>query len=84
MVEGQLDAIRCWTAGLHTAVALKAVAITENNSDCSEDMNPHRLSAYWTATRLGEKPRFVPFPRLQVLALSSVSFCCLKMRIRMI
>lgn len=29
LVEGQLDAIRCWSAGLHTAVAPQGTAITE-------------------------------------------------------
>lgn len=29
LVEGQLDAIRCWTVGLHTAVAPQGTAITE-------------------------------------------------------
>ena len=30
IVEGQLDAIRCWTCGLHTAVAPQGTAITED------------------------------------------------------
>jgi len=30
LVEGQLDAIRCWTVGLHTAVAPQGTAITED------------------------------------------------------
>jgi DNA primase len=29
LVEGQLDAIRCWTVGIHTAVAPQGTAITE-------------------------------------------------------
>lgn len=30
MVEGQLDAIRCWSVGLHTAVAPQGTAVTED------------------------------------------------------
>lgn len=29
LVEGQIDAIRCWTVGLHTAIAPQGTAITE-------------------------------------------------------
>ena len=31
LVEGQLDAIRCWSIGLNTAIAPQGTALLKNN-----------------------------------------------------
>lgn len=43
MVEGQLDAIRCWSVGLHTAVAPQGTAITEDQLSLLRRYEPHHV-----------------------------------------
>ena len=56
MVEGQLDALRCWPVGLKTAVAPQGTAITEASWRSSDATTP-RWSASSTATRPARRRR---------------------------
>ena len=52
LVEGQLDAIRCWSLGLNTAIAPQGTAITEEQLLLLRRMNPQRLNAYSMVIKL--------------------------------
>jgi DNA primase len=56
LVEGQLDALRCWSVGLKTALAPQGTSITESSSPCSA-ATTRRSSASSTATAPARKPR---------------------------
>ncbi len=66
MVEGQLDALRCWHAGLKTVVAPQGTAITERQLHLLHRLNP-RLECFLDGDAAGRKAAF----RLLPLALKT-------------
>ncbi|HUG12406.1 MAG TPA: DNA primase [Opitutaceae bacterium] len=64
MVEGQLDAIRCWSVGLTSAVAGQGTAITEQHLNLMRRHNP-RMDCLLDGDEAGRKAAF----RLMPLAL---------------
>ncbi|HEY5553270.1 MAG TPA: DNA primase [Opitutaceae bacterium] len=64
MVEGQLDAIRCWSVGLTTAVAGQGTSITEQHLNLMRRHNP-RMDCLLDGDEAGRKAAF----RLMPLAL---------------
>ncbi len=66
MVEGQLDALRCWHAGLRTVVAPQGTAITERQLHLLHRLNP-RLECFLDGDAAGRKAAF----RLLPLALKT-------------
>jgi DNA primase len=54
MVEGQLDAIRCWTAGLQTTVAPQGTAVTEEQLSMLRRYEP-RLECLLDGDSAGQK-----------------------------
>lgn len=66
MVEGQLDAMRCWHAGLKTVVAPQGTAITERQLHLLHRLNP-RLECFLDGDNAGRKAAF----RLLPLALKT-------------
>jgi DNA primase len=55
IVEGQLDAIRCWTCGLHTAVAPQGTAITEDQIHLLQRYQPPYVYCLLDGDRAGRK-----------------------------
>ncbi len=55
MVEGQLDAIRCWTVGLHTAVAPQGTAITEDQLALLRRYEPAAIECLLDGDSAGRK-----------------------------
>ncbi len=61
MVEGQLDALRCWHAGLKTVVAPQGTAITERQLHLLHRLNP-RLECFLDGDAAGRKAAFRLLP----------------------
>ncbi|HLP10199.1 MAG TPA: DNA primase [Opitutaceae bacterium] len=61
MVEGQLDAMRCWHAGLKTVVAPQGTAITERQLHLLHRLNP-RLECFLDGDSAGRKAAFRLLP----------------------
>lgn len=55
IVEGQLDAIRCWTCGLHTAVAPQGTAITEDQIHLLQRYQPPYVYCLLDGDQAGRK-----------------------------
>jgi DNA primase len=61
LVEGQLDAMRCWSVGLRTAVAPQGTSITENQLSLLQRYEP-RVECFFDSDSAGQKAalRFLP------------------------
>ena len=68
IVEGQLDAIRCWTCGLHTAVAPQGTAITEDQIFLLQRYQPPQVYCLLDGDQAGRKAAERMLPKLQVWA----------------
>ena len=66
MVEGQLDAMRCWHSGLKSVVAPQGTAVTERQLNLLHRLNP-RLECFLDGDSAGRKAAF----RLLPLALKT-------------
>ncbi|MFP4068569.1 MAG: DNA primase [Opitutales bacterium] len=62
MVEGQLDAIRCWSVGLHTAVAPQGTAITEEQLHLMRRYEPHHIDCLLDGDAAGRKAALRSLP----------------------
>ena len=62
LVEGQLDAIRCWTVGLHTAVAPQGTALTDEQLTLMRRYDPKQVECLLDGDSAGRKAalRYVP------------------------
>ncbi|MBK8475473.1 MAG: DNA primase [Opitutaceae bacterium] len=61
MVEGQLDAIRCWHSGLKSVVAPQGTAFTERQLNLLHRLNP-RLECFLDGDSAGRKAAFRLLP----------------------
>lgn len=66
MVEGQLDAMRCWSAGIKTVVAPQGTAVTERQMTMLQRLNAH-LDCFLDGDNAGRKAAL----RLLPLALAA-------------
>ena len=55
LVEGQLDAIRCWSVGLHTAVAPQGTAITDDQMHLLRRYEPSSIECLLDGDSAGRK-----------------------------
>lgn len=62
LVEGQLDAIRCWTVGLHTAVAPQGTAITEEQLALLSRYEPASVECLLDGDSAGRKAALRALP----------------------
>ncbi len=62
LVEGQLDAIRCWTVGLHTAVAPQGTAITEEQLALLSRYDPASVECLLDGDSAGRKAALRALP----------------------
>ncbi len=62
MVEGQLDAIRCWTVGLNTAVAPQGTAITEEQLTLLRRYEPAAVDCLLDGDSAGRKAALRALP----------------------
>lgn len=62
MVEGQLDAIRCWTVGLHTAVAPQGTAITKDQLSLLRRYDPSSIDCLLDGDSAGRKAAIRALP----------------------
>ncbi|WP_158279800.1 DNA primase [Coraliomargarita sinensis] len=62
LVEGQLDAIRCWTVGLHTAVAPQGTAITEEQLALLSRYEPASVECLLDGDAAGRKAALRALP----------------------
>jgi len=62
LVEGQLDAIRCWTVGLHTAVAPQGTAITEEQLALLSRYEPATVECLLDGDSAGRKAALRALP----------------------
>jgi DNA primase len=62
MVEGQLDAIRCWTVGLNTAVAPQGTAITEEQLTLLRRYEPAAIDCLLDGDSAGRKAALRALP----------------------
>jgi DNA primase len=62
LVEGQLDAIRCWSVGLNTAIAPQGTALTEDQLHLLRRYDPKSVECLLDGDRAGRKAalRYVP------------------------
>ena len=62
LVEGQLDAIRCWTVGLHTAVAPQGTALTEEQVHLLRRSDPPYVECLLDGDSAGRKAalKYIP------------------------
>ena len=62
LVEGQLAAIRCWSVGLHTAIAPQGTALTEEQLHLLRRYDPKSVECLLDGDRAGRKAalRYVP------------------------
>lgn len=62
LVEGQLDAIRCWSVGLHTAVAPQGTALTEDQVHLLRRYEPSVVECLMDGDSAGRKAalRYIP------------------------
>ena len=62
MVEGQLDAIRCWSVGLHTAVAPQGTAITDDQLHLMRRYQPSSVECLLDGDKAGRKAALRTLP----------------------
>ena len=62
MVEGQLDAIRCWSVGLHTAVAPQGTAITDDQLHLMRRYEPAFVECLLDGDSAGRKAALRTLP----------------------
>lgn len=62
LVEGQLDAIRCWSVGLHTAVAPQGTAITEEQLHLLRRYEPSSIECLLDGDSAGRKAALRALP----------------------
>ena len=62
MVEGQLDAIRCWSVGLHTAVAPQGTAITDDQLHLMRRYEPSSVECLLDGDSAGRKAALRALP----------------------
>ena len=55
LVEGQLDAIRCWSVGLNTAIAPQGTALTEEQLHLMRRYDPKTVECLLDGDRAGRK-----------------------------
>jgi len=55
LVEGQLDAIRCWSVGLHAAVAPQGTSVTEEQMYLLRRYNPEAVECFQDGDEAGRK-----------------------------
>jgi DNA primase len=62
LVEGQLDAIRCWSVGLHTAVAPQGTALTEDQVHLIRRYDPAYVECLMDGDSAGRKAavKYIP------------------------
>ncbi|MGC6505471.1 MAG: DNA primase [Coraliomargaritaceae bacterium] len=62
LVEGQLDAIRCWSVGLHTAVAPQGTALTEDQVHLLRRYDPPYVECLMDGDSAGRKAalKYIP------------------------
>ncbi|MFT4901941.1 MAG: DNA primase [Lentimonas sp.] len=62
LVEGQLDAIRCWSVGLHTAVAPQGTAITDDQLHLMRRYEPAYVECLLDGDSAGRKAALRALP----------------------
>jgi DNA primase len=62
LVEGQLDAIRCWSVGLHTAVAPQGTAITDEQLHLMRRYEPASVECLLDGDSAGRKAALRALP----------------------
>jgi DNA primase len=62
LVEGQLDAIRCWSVGLHTAVAPQGTAITDDQLHLLRRYEPSSIECLLDGDAAGRKAALRTLP----------------------
>jgi DNA primase len=62
LVEGQLDAIRCWSVGLHTAVAPQGTAITDDQLHLMRRYQPTTVECLLDGDKAGRKAALRALP----------------------
>jgi DNA primase len=62
LVEGQLDAIRCWSVGLHTAVAPQGTAITDEQLHLMRRYEPASVECLLDGDSAGRKAALRTLP----------------------
>lgn len=62
MVEGQLDAIRCWSVGLHTAVAPQGTAITDEQLHLMRRYQPSSVECLLDGDKAGRNAALRTLP----------------------
>lgn len=62
LVEGQLDAIRCWSVGLHTAVAPQGTAITDEQLHLMRRYEPSSIECLLDGDSAGRKAALRALP----------------------
>lgn len=62
LVEGQLDAIRCWSVGLHTAVAPQGTAITDDQLHLLRRYEPRSVECLLDGDSAGRKAALRALP----------------------
>ena len=62
LVEGQLDAIRCWSVGLHTAVAPQGTAVTEDQLNLLRRYEPSLIECLLDGDSAGRKAAIRALP----------------------
>jgi DNA primase len=62
LVEGQLDAIRCWSVGLHTAVAPQGTAITDEQMHLLRRYEPSSVECLLDGDSAGRKAALRALP----------------------
>lgn len=62
LVEGQLDAIRCWSVGLHTAVAPQGTAITDDQLHLIRRYDPSSVECLLDGDAAGRKAALRALP----------------------
>jgi DNA primase len=62
LVEGQLDAIRCWSVGLHTAVAPQGTAITDDQLHLMRRYQPNSVECLLDGDKAGRKAALRTLP----------------------
>jgi DNA primase len=62
LVEGQLDAIRCWSVGLHTAVAPQGTAITDEQMHLLRRYEPNSIECLLDGDSAGRKAALRALP----------------------
>lgn len=62
LVEGQLDAIRCWSVGLHTAVAPQGTAITDDQLHLLRRYEPNSVECLLDGDSAGRKAALRALP----------------------